>query len=809
MRFLERGGRALASAARRLLTELRDRRFELILGLFLQAAMRFLERGGRALADETWRLLAALRDRRLALILGLFLALLLLAAQAPLRYAIQVGQEDGPGSDLPLLDGFYGGEEDLRGDFRWTSARSTIQLPGLGQRPLQLTLRVFPIGPEVAERGAREIEVWDGGREIVRLPVRPGGATYLLMLPPPADGSGDHIVELHSATFVPSGDERALGVPLDALYAAVAGWPALPAWRGTLGWLGVATLAWLALRRAGFGPRSAAALLLPGIALAGVAALLDPPRFALGAVPALISLALGFLLVLLLEANTQALLLAGAAVAVAAGAAWAVGKMVGGPSGGQAGIALHQVLAGVAAALLLAGWLRPPAVAFYRRLGPPIVPEARRWLILFALLVLALRYGGKLYPDAMPGDIGFHSNRYDLLVSGLVLQPSIHRGVSFPYPPAFYLLLAPFSLLGLTQRVLLRLGGALLDALSPFLIYMIAASVRGDAKGCNSTRTGHQIPLVAAAIYAFSPAGFMATWWNFSTHIFAQFAHVLLMTAVVLIWRPLFEERGTRNEERGTSILIPRSSLLSVLVVLQSLVYLGHFGFWMNVTLLGGIVLALLLWAALRGRVPWPAFRTALFCFVGAELLGALLFYSGYTGQFVDQLRVAATGGLTGLAGRASVDRDVLWRTLWDAGVNAHLGFLPLPLALCGMLLLRRPTTNDQRPTTNDEHHSSLVTRHSSLVTRHTAFVLMVGTFAIGALFAALPFLSGSTLATRWLMFSLWAVAVGAALSLDLLWRRGRAGQALALAVGGYVVWLTASMWLMALAWRVRPPEPF
>ena len=42
----------------------------------------------------------------------------------------------------------------------------------------------------------------------------------------------------------------------------------------------------------------------------------------------------------------------------------------------------------------------------------------------------------------------------------------------------------------------------------------------------------------------------------------------------------------------------------------------------------------------------------------------------------------------------------------------------------------------------------------------------MAGTFAVGALFAVLPFLSGSTLATRWLMFSLWAVAVGAALSL-------------------------------------------
>jgi hypothetical protein len=85
----------------------------------------------------------------------------------------------------------------------------------------------------------------------------------------------------------------------------------------------------------------------------------------------------------------------------------------------------------------------------------------------------------------------------------------------------------------------------------------------------------------------------------------------------------------------------------------------------------------------------------------------------------------------------------------------------------------------------------------------------MAGTFAIAAVFAILPFLSGSTLSTRWLMFSLWAVAVGAALSLELLWRCGRAGRLLVLAIGGYGVWLTASMWLMALAWRVRPPEPF
>jgi hypothetical protein len=791
--------------------------------------MGFLERGGRALAAEARWLLEALRDRRLALILAVFAALLLLAAQAPLRYAIQVGQEDGPGSDLPILNGFYDAERDARGNFRWTGALSIIRLPGVGQRPLQLTMSFFPVGPEVAERGPREIEVWEGGRDLIRLPVRPAGATYRFTLPPPADGSGDHYVELRSATFVPSGDQRALGVPLDTIYAATTGGPALPGWRSPLIWLGTLVLAWLALRRAEFSSRLATALLLFGVALAGLAALLDPPRFALGAGPALASLALGLLLVLLLQADARALLLAGLVVAVAALAMVAFGLSAGGVSSRQTGATLPQMLAGAAAALLIAGWLRPPLAAVYRRFGPPIAPGARAWLILLAVLVFALRFGGKLYPDAMPGDIGFHSNRYDGLVRGWVLQISVHRGVSFPYPPAFYLLLAPFSLLGLSQRVLLRLGGGLLDALSPFLVYAISASVYEAAQPGANARARRRVSLAAATIYAFSPAGFMATWWNFSTHIFAQFAHLLLITVAVLLWRVPTEERGTKNEERGAALIGDRLSIFElrtsilVILVLQSLVYLGHFGFWMNVTLLGGFVLAVLLWQAARGHVSWGVFRAALLCFGSAELLAALIFFSGYTGQFIDQLRTAATGGLTGLAGRASVDRDVLWRTLWDAGIDAHLGFIPLPLALGGMLLLRRPPTTDHRPTrvsrvstTNPEPRTpdyGLRTtdygRNAPRDTQHAVFVLMAGTFTIGALFAGLPFLSGSTLATRWLMFSLWAVAVGAALSLDLLWRSGRAGRLLALTVGGYVLWLTASMWLMALAWRVRPPEPF
>ncbi|NJN65228.1 MAG: hypothetical protein HC884_00215 [Chloroflexaceae bacterium] len=66
-----------------------------------------------------------------------------------------------------------------------------------------------------------------------------------------------------------------------------------------------------------------------------------------------------------------------------------------------------------------------------------------------------------------------------------------------------------------------------------------------------------------------------------------------------------------------------------------------------------------------------------------------------------------------------------------------------------------------------------------------------------------------SSQSTRWLMFSAWAVAVGAAFAARLLWRSGRAGQVALAAMGGSVLWTTATCWLGPLAWRIRPPEPF
>jgi hypothetical protein len=785
--------------------------------------------------------IAALRDWRLLAALALFAALVLLAAQAPLRYTIEVGLEEGYGSDLPMLAQFHDPEFSpfAKANFRWTTGQSLIHLPGVGGRPLQVSVRLLGIDPSLAAQSPQALEIWDNGRLLSVVALRPtAGETLSFLLSPPADGSAGHVVELRSATFTPPGDRRQIGVPVEQVRVASLGGLAAPDWRNLLAWLGAAALLWLALRRLGLGPRFALALLLAAVLLASLAALLDPPRFAFGGTTALIACALGWLLAVLLCATPQALLAAAPGLVALGLAADAAGALAG--TAVESGLrAAGAALLGAALALALAGWLRPALAQLYHQVAAPIPPAARRWLALFAVIVMITHYGGKIYPDAMWGDIGFHSNRYLEVLLGRVLLLSRNRGVDFPYPPALYLLLAPFSLAGIHYQVLLQLGGALLNALSPFAVYMIAAGGLGCAEGGATSGRLSRVGVLAAGIYSLAAATLMTTWWNFSTHIFSQFVHLLLIVAIVLLWRrptnddrrtktderqPTNDDRRTKTDERTTTgarrqgdgktgrqgdrssssfILHPSSFIL--LFVLQSLLYLGHFGFWMNMSLLGAGALAVLLAAAWRGRVPWRAFWALAGAFVAAELFATLFFYSAYAGLFVEQARATAAGGLAGMQNKAEADSAALWATLWDAGFRVHFGFFPVPLALCGLALLwLRPTTDHQPPTTNH-----LARAASALSRRSSVVVLVAGTFAVALLFGALPFITRAALSTRWLMFSGWAMAVCAALAAQLLWRSGRAGRWLVVVMGGYIFWVTASMWLGALAYRIRPPEPF
>jgi len=696
--------------------------------------------------------------------LGALLLCFLLAAQLPLLVAIDAGYEEGVGSDLPFLQRFNTAERDSHGTYRWTADGAQIVVPGLGARPAAVTLRLFPVGGEILASGPETIDVYAGDNLIGRLPIRLQGSAQTLVAPPPPGGALR--LTLRSATFSPAGDPRRLGTPLDAVTVRALGAPApvAPDWGAVLVWLGAVALGWLAARHAlregrpevhrtaaerpkggvrqgrqgraalarpaagprtatgssitrGIGPPAAQVpavwVLAVGAGLVGLAALLDPPRWAFGARAAL------------------------------------------------AGCAMAYGLAVAARALL-------PGLA--RRFDVPLGGKTLGWLALFVAVSFALRYGGRLYPDSMPGDIGFHHNRFNEAVFGLIHILSRNRGVDFPYPPGPYLAIAPLTLLGIHPRTALQLGAAMADAVSAPLVYAIATRVAPPATA-----------LLAAGVYVFTAATFMVSWWSFDTHIYTQLFHLLLIAA--LVWAlPAWGAGGAR---RGRRWAWAAGALLG-------LVFLGHFGFLINTALLAAGLTAAVWAASWRGAAWARAARWPLTLAVaGAGAFAALTFYSAYIPLFLGQLSTAREGGLTAVAGRGPVGRAVMWDTLWRAGLLTHYGLFPLPLALWGLWLIGR----DERARPD--------------AGRRAVLWLTVGSLIVAAVFAALPFITGVTNSPRWMLFIAWVVAVGCAVATERIWRAGAPGRVAVLAMGGLVLANTAWIWLAPMLWRVRPPEPF
>lgn len=534
------------------------------------------------------------------------------------------------------------------------------------------------------------------------MPVRPVGGRYALLVPPTLDGE-THAIELRSATWRAPGDERAFGVPVGIVTFTRAGPTGLlPT---TAAWLAAMLALWLSARICGFAPDGAAVIGLVGITLVAAAHLADAPRAAFAAVPA-------------------ATALAGGAVGAAA--------------------------------------LRLLAPALLVRFGAPVLTKQLRWLLLLALVVFATRYGGKQVAGALPGDITFHTNRFAELAHGDLYLAARNRGVDFPYPPGFYLVLAPAMLAGVSPRQALHIGAALADALSPLLVYAVAAhALVGRSKAAT----------LAAGMYALAGVGLLAHWWNFSTHIFTAFAFLVLLAASVALWARFQDHRWAWGATAGFAAL-------------QGVVALGHFGYWINTILAGAVAFVL---AAGLARRQARAGLVRLFVALGvAHTLVVGLFYSVYTPQIARQAEAVAEGGTRGVLSDPSL-LALYWETILRAGLRDHYALFLPPLALCGLAM-------------------------AFVRSRRVGAVAMVALFAtlIVALgFALLPFFSGANLASRWLSFAGCAICVGAAPPLVALWRAGAAGRLVALAIAGYALWIAATLWLAPLAWRIRPPEPF
>lgn len=714
-----------------------------------------------ALAVWLRRELAGLATPALWATLAALLLLFLLVPQLPLRYTFDVGYEEGVGSDLPYLEGFNTAEQDELGTYRWTDDGARIVLPGVGARELLLRLDWLPMPAAALEVGPKSYELLAGGVTLGELPLRSEGGAQLVSIPAAAAADGSLELAIRTATFILPGDGRSLGARLSGV--TVVGLTsqglAAPDWPAVLAWLGAVALGWMAIRHAlagagdrqslANGGRSSVVVLAVGALLVALAVLLDPPRWAFGARAALVACGLAYPLA----------------------------------------IATRAAL---------------PALA--RRLGVPLDRAILGWLSLFVVLSFALRFGGRLYPASMHGDIGFHHNRFNEAVWGLIYIVSVNRGVDFPYPPGPYMVAAPLALLGLGPRILLQLCAALADAVSAAVVYAIATRVAAP-------RTA----LLAAGIYVFTAATFMASWWSFDTHIYTQFFHLLLIAALcwgLPAWSGGQGDKEIRGQGDEGSLSVSDTALSSspraaranlpspasdaqraslLIGVLLGMVFLGHFGFLINTALMGGLLAAGVWVASWRGaawarRARWPLTLVLM----GAGLGAALFFYSAYLPMFLGQLETAREGGLTAVAGRGPVSRAVMWERLWRDGLLVHFGLFPLLLLPWGLWLIWVEGRGEV-----------------GLGPRRAVAWLMLASLVVALTFAIFPFLAGVTNSPRWMLFIAWAVAVGAAVATERLWRIGWWGRVVSMAMGAVVLANTAWIWLGPMLWRIRPPEPF
>lgn len=659
------------------------------------------------LSETLTSMLAALLDWRPALLLLLTALLTLAVAQAPLTYAFDVGVERGPVSDRPFLQSFYPTEGEWPdGLFRWSrSEYATVEVPGVGQRGVIVGLTI------VSHRSQHDLSLpptiltllHQGSAPAPSFELRREAANYLVLLPPAALPDGALRVRLSTPVWQGAGDSRdEIGVALGGrvrLWSLRAAGVTLPDQGLLLGLpLGVLLL-WGAARMSGFGQRAALWLALPGAVALPLLALIDAPRS-------------GFL------------------------GAWlpALGLLL---------------IGGVAVGALLL----PRALAAAQCPAPPAI---LRWLVLLTALIFALKYGGRLYPEAMPGDWQLHINRFMRTVFGDLAIRAQHRGLPFPFPQGYYLDIAPLILTGVEVRPLLPLLAGLFEALSVPVIYALLARAATPRLG-----------LLAAAIYALTAHGFMNTWFSFHTQVSTQFFTALLALILLRSW-PDYD----------------RPSVWWPMLLLLAQQFLGHIGTLINAALLGALAVLVIWWRARDLQERHAARALAL---AGALALSfAMIFsYTQSSGLIVEQIVGVASQGLVEVSGKRPIAPATHLQVLWEGGLITHYGFFPVLLAIPGTLWIARRRA------------------------RGPLLILIGGTFAVSVAQGLLPFLTQSAIMTRWLTFAAWAVAVAGAAGLALWWRRGRAARVAGLAMAGYVIWITVMIFSAAMTQRLPPIEPF
>ncbi len=363
--------------------------------------------------------------------------------------------------------------------YRWSGGRSRIVIPGLGNSPINVTLRLGGIRPPETGLPPPAVTLTVGS-QVFPLQTTPDLQDYTVFVDRPDPPADDLVLTLASPTFRPPGDARDLGVLVDRVTVA-------PVGEGLRPWT-IPPLGHLALWAA------ALALLY-----AALTRLLGNP---LGA--ALVSGAGSLLL------------------------AW--------------GIAAARPAVGLLAPeapvlLLWAYLLLVLGIPIARRLTPHSALSTQHWIAAAFAAGFVLRFGGLVYPQFLSSDLTFHMHELTKVLNGIwSFSSELPDGTRVPYPPAAYLVLAPLTALVPDLSLVLRWGVALLDAATVFpLVYIVRQLAAQSAR-----RTPHSA-IGVAWVYALLPAAFIYFSEATYSNLFAQatFAFTLAPWVAVLVgWGP-------------------------------------------------------------------------------------------------------------------------------------------------------------------------------------------------------------------------------------------------------------------------------
>lgn len=391
-------------------------------------------------------------------------------------------------------------------------------------------------------------------------------------------------------------------------------------------------------------------------------------------------------------------------------------------------------------------------------LGQSATPPDRctwRWLGVLFLVAFLLRFAGALSPRYASHDAPFHVNRLQFVERGALFfeHVSIEAEMrSDPYPGTLYLAAAPLAALVPDRLAVLTFLVAWAAASEVFLVWFLARQVLH----AGASRW-------AALLHAAFPISLAAFWAGIYTNLFASWVVLLVAVVLVLLWQ----------RRIGSSLLL--------WVPLLALLFLAHFGLlilWLPVLLLWGGLLHLR--GAGRQRV---CLLRMLVAGSVSLVLVAVLYYSYFAG-FFGSTAAAVGSALPGAAGPAEGEASRWVRTLaelrvwWRWGVLADYAGIGLPLGGLGLLGLgfRR---------------------------RNAVAALLWSMVAVGGLFWAVSM--AAFYFTRYMLFLLPAVAVGAG---GLLWQwrqRGLAGRLAAATCLALVCLLTVVMWLGLCLFGLRP----